>query len=485
MVGGGAAGLAAAIVLRARGARVRVLEQGPVVGGRLTPMVLGPFAFGSGEESFAGPQILGRLFARAGHRLSDFVEFAPLDPAASLVFPDGERLAVHRSPDRLAEEIARFSKADAHRLETLWRKWESRARAVDERFTTQPGRGWRGLAECAASPRAWPFAASAASPRTLDGWVRRRFAGDRGMRQVFAWLASRHGVSPHRAPAGLAYPLIMDAMRGAWMAQGGVGAVREALLRLASLMDVRMTRDACVERIETENGAVHTVSGRGFKPLRADVVVAAMNPAKAAAMLSPTEPIVAAAKRLERRRTGRSAFAISLILRESARIRSDARETMLLGPGPREAARQIDGWLVPAASPDIHLYDYGESDGLHGLRIVVQQPPQTARWRWSAATIAQERERVLKRLSKAGVDVRESNILEEVVLSPAEFAKAHGLAGGSLYGLWGGSWRAAFLRPPQSSPLAKGLYHAGSFAHPGAALHLALQSGILAAESAL
>lgn len=486
VIGAGAAGLAAAAMLAARGARVRVLEQAPVAGGRMAPMMLGGRAFGCGEESIVAPHAMGRLFALADQRVSDFLEFRRLDPAARLVFADGEAMAVRATIEGLCEEVSRFSKEDGAILRRLWPRWESAARAVEERWLAAPGRGMAALASLALVPgAAWPFALSAIDPCSLDTVLRRRFRGARGVRSVFAWLASRCGVSPLRAPASLLLPLAMDFVRGSWVPEGGMPAVRDALLRLASVLDVRITCDARVERIAVENGAVHGVAGEGFSPVRADIVVAAIDARTTLEkLLEPSERVRAAARPLGRRRAGRSAFSVALALKKKPEGLS-AFETLLMAENDREHAREIDAWLVPAADPQVHVYDLGAGEnGTHALRAVVQQPPLSSRWRWTPAHQEQERAAILAKMARHGIAVAEEDIAEEAVFSPAEFAAAHGLRDGCLFGPWMGRRAEVLARFPNASTAVRGLHHAGGGTHPGPALHHAILSGMAAGEFA-
>jgi phytoene desaturase len=89
VVGAGPGGLAAAMLLAASGARVKVYEAQPFIGGRTSRVTLqgesGDFHFDLGPTFFLMPYVLDEIFQAAGKRLADAVELTRLDPMYRLL----------------------------------------------------------------------------------------------------------------------------------------------------------------------------------------------------------------------------------------------------------------------------------------------------------------------------------------------------------------------------------------------------------------
>src|SRR5712691_6354235 len=81
IVGAGPGGLAAAINLASTGVRVTVVEKDPIPGGRMKGLTLGErneYSVDSGPTLMHVPEILMKLFSRAGKRIEDYVTLMPL-----------------------------------------------------------------------------------------------------------------------------------------------------------------------------------------------------------------------------------------------------------------------------------------------------------------------------------------------------------------------------------------------------------------------
>ena len=113
IVGAGPGGLAAAMLLARSGARVRILERLPVVGGRCSAMQVDAFRFDTGPTFFLYPRVLSEIFAAVGRDLETEVPMTRLDPQYRIVFGDGGQLDATPDIGRMEREIATISPADA------------------------------------------------------------------------------------------------------------------------------------------------------------------------------------------------------------------------------------------------------------------------------------------------------------------------------------------------------------------------------------
>lgn len=86
VIGAGPGGLAAAMLLAAKGYHVDVYEKQPRIGGRSSRLELGEYRFDRGATFLMMPSLLEELFEAAGRSVHDYVDLKRLDPLYALHF---------------------------------------------------------------------------------------------------------------------------------------------------------------------------------------------------------------------------------------------------------------------------------------------------------------------------------------------------------------------------------------------------------------
>src|SRR5688572_5049811 len=89
VVGAGVGGLAVAARLAASGHDVTVLEQAPVVGGKLGLLVQAGYRFDTGPSLLTLPQVLADTLTATGVELGAVLDLQHLDPIVRYRFADG------------------------------------------------------------------------------------------------------------------------------------------------------------------------------------------------------------------------------------------------------------------------------------------------------------------------------------------------------------------------------------------------------------
>ena len=108
IIGAGPGGLASAILLAARGLKVKVVERLPIIGGRTSRIEADGYQFDLGPTFFLYPRVLEEIFQAAGTSLGAEVEMVRLDPQYRIQFGAGGKLdctsdiAGDGAPDRRA-----------------------------------------------------------------------------------------------------------------------------------------------------------------------------------------------------------------------------------------------------------------------------------------------------------------------------------------------------------------------------------------------
>jgi len=459
VVGGGVAGLALAIRLRAAGHDVELHERNEALGGKVAVLERDGFTFDVGPALVTLPQVLDDLFRAAGTTLAVELPMVRLDPQFRYTWPDGRTIVVGDG----GCDVPGYREFVEHGRDI----WE-----VSERtFFAGPMTGPLDLARRMRSPRDL----LAIDPlRTLDASARRFFTADAQMVQWAGRYATYSGSSPYRAPATLGCIAFIENEFGCWYPMGGLGRLRGALVRVAERVGVDAHVGSEVVGISRSSSRVDGVVLRGGRTVAADVVVAGVDAAHVYRDLLPDD---AAARRVGRAQRSTSGFVLlAAVHGQTAGI---THHNVWFGGDAREEFAAIEAGRL-SQDPTVYacvssVTDPAQApDGCENWFVLVNVP--------AGCDVDPDAETamVLQRLATRGVDLRDRLRFTET-LTPRDIERRDGSAGGAIYGTSSDGRRAAFLRPANRSPVP-GLYLVGGSSHPGGGLPLVVTSARIVAD---
>ena len=311
--------------------------------------------------------------------------------------------------------------------------------------------------------------------RSLDQAARRSFADPRLVQWVGRY-ATYSGSSPYRAPAALACIPAVEARYGVWYPRGGMGALRDALVRVAERVGV----DAGDRRRRRGRGDRGRTGGRGPHRRRA-----------------------AAPRRRRRGQRGRRAPLPRPVARPAGAASRQPRRAVdvgLRGPGrgpwPHPRHRPPHGVVLRTIRPGSSASSRTTAPSRTTRRSTPasrrsptprQAPPGDENWfilvnapHHATVDADAHRDLLLDRLAGRGVDLRDRLRFTETI-TPQDLAARYRAPGGSIYGTSSNGRRAAFLRPANRGP-RRGLYLVGGSSHPGGGLPLVAMSARIVAD---
>ncbi len=476
VVGAGHNALVCAAYLAAAGLEVVVLESSSTLGGntRTEELTLPGFAHDSCSSAHvllqANPLIrddeLG-LLSRHG------LAYVLTDPAVVLPQPDGRTLVVHRDLEATAEEVARWSPADASALRAMMAAWSGGLAAVHGRWSSGHPLG------------DGPAAGAYRALKARSAWdvVHERFEHD-VVRSMVLWMAMATIQDPRRPGTGL-LPSSLTAGRLAhgWATPvGGSSALPAALVRVLETHGGRVVCDAHVQRLEVRAGrvcAVQTADGRRVEARRAVVSSAPLQ--LVAGMLDGAEVPDDLAAARDAWRPGLSVFAVHAALRADLRFAGPDGPVRSVAAGlgtTTGMARQVersargeseteDPWLLVV---DQTVVDPSRApDGAATFKILTIAPYERSDGRSWADAKDEHAAALLGRVAGSCEGLGPEDVLAVRAESPVDVAghNPHNL-GGSCHG-------GEFLLPsgevlpgwPSYETSVPGLFLTGSTSHPG------------------
>ncbi len=267
VVGAGPGGLASAMLLRAAGAQVTVLERGAQVGGRNGAIRQDGFTFDIGPTFFLYPQVLREIFTACGRSLDDEVEMTRLDPMYRLQFDDGTIFEATPDVDRLTEQVAHIDPVDAMNVPAYLKETASKFTA----FSPILRRPFHNLGSLIKGDMAKAFPLF--RPWLTVDQDLRRFFKNPDVRLAFSFQSKYLGMSPFKCPSLFTIVAHVEYGFGVYHPTGGCNAVPRAMARVASEMGVDIRLSEPVERLAFEGRrATGAVTAHGEYPADAVVV---------------------------------------------------------------------------------------------------------------------------------------------------------------------------------------------------------------------
>ncbi|TNC48492.1 phytoene desaturase [Rubellimicrobium rubrum] len=477
VIGAGPGGLATAMLARAAGAEVTVIERGDRVGGRTAGIEQDGYVFDTGPTFFLYPEILREIFAACGRDLDIEVPMVRLDPMYRLLFEDGRRFDASADMERLKAEVARIDPADAAGVEPYFadnlRKFEAFRPILQKPF--QNLGAFADPAMLKSLPMLRPWA-------TVDSDLSRWFKNPL-VRLAFSFQSKYLGMSPFKCPSLFTILAHIEYAHGVWHPIGGCNAIPRAMARVLADMGVEVRLSEAVEDMQFEGRRATGVrTAQGTYP--ADAVVVNADFAHAMKRLVPN--------RLRRRWTDEridgksfSCSTFMLYLGLDTTLPGLAHHTICLSREYDRNIREIEEGKAPT-DPSIYVQNASVSDptlappGHSALYVLVPVGNLRAGVDWQALAPSY-RSMVLDRLAMfLGHDIR-PHIRTERMLTPNDWEEM-GIHLGATFNLAHNLGQMLHRRPRNRFEDVDGVYLTGGGTHPGSGLPTIFESARIATK---
>ncbi len=479
VVGAGPGGLATAMMLRASGAEVTVLERSDRVGGRTASFAQDGYTFDVGPTFFLYPDVLREIFRACGRSFDDEVEMTRLDPMYRLQFDDGASFDATPDVARLEAEVAKIDADDARNVAAYLA--ENRAKFdVFRPILQRPFHGARSLVR-ADMARAFPLFRPWL---TVDQDLRRWFKNP-DVRLAFSFQSKYLGMSPFKCPSLFTIVAHVEYGHGVFHPTGGCNAIPEAMARVGREMGVDIRLSEPVEELTFEGRrATGARTKRGYHP--ADAVVVNGDFASTMRAIVPN--------RLRRRWTDAridakkySCSTFMLYLGLEGRFDDMHHHTIFLSNDYLKNIEEIDAGLAPV-DPTIYVQNASVTDptlapeGHSTLYVLVPVGNLSGGVDWETMAPVY-REKILGRLERlCGHDVRR-RIRTERMVTPADWERM-GIFRGATFNLAHNLGQMLHWRPRNRFEDIDGVYLTGGGTHPGSGLPTIFESAKIASALA-
>ncbi|MBK1660615.1 phytoene desaturase family protein [Paracraurococcus ruber] len=471
IIGAGPGGLAAAILLAAKGAQVTIYEKDKVVGGRTRTMATPEgYRFDLGPTFFLYPRVIAEIFESVGTRLEDEVKLVRVDPLYRLFFEDAASVDATADPVRMEAEIAKLCPQDAKGF----RPFIAENRAKLDVFRPVLEKPFESIFRFL-HPEVLKSLPLLRPHSTVDRDLARHFSHPL-VRLAFSFQTKYLGMSPFRCPSLFTILSFLEYEHGIWHIEGGVGSISEAMARVARQLGVDIRLDTAVERVSVAGKRAHGVQVGG-RHIPADAVI--MNADFAHAMPRLVPEAVRPRwndRKIETARYSCSTFMLYLGIEGS--YPDLAHHTVMLSKGYERNIRQLEDGVVPD-EPSLYLHNPSILDptmappGHSALYLLVPVPnmrDSAARGVDWATETPRFRKLVMQRLALLGLGDLEARIRYEKVVTPADWLGEYAVGHGATFNLRHDLAQMLCFRPQNRFGGVQGLYLVGGGTHPGSGL---------------
>lgn len=396
VIGGRVGGVAAAISLAVRGARVVVLERDSSILSDLRPREAEGYRFDPWPPLLVTPQIFAELFASADERLTDFATLERTEHLGRIIFSRERFLDLTPQRDKVIEQVVTLFDADeAARL--------ARILSASDRFYNASSEGRRRPSHRYTMPI---LGMLNLRQRRAPLVALRRYLRHKELINALASLHPLTGLhlgAPPASSLGQIAELLRD---GGWRVEGGGGALRQALLRLCDILGIRFMRNARVDQIELQGGRVRRVCGPSFKPIAASIVVATLpRVTLLRELLPPSEELSQVARRLPPDNSGPDRFRADLAVEGD--FPTLAGLNLFPALAPQGEVKALERWQIPPVAPAFAVSrstagDSAAPAGHAAISLVSAMPRRSARFRWTESVAEQELMSMVRRMEQGG-----------------------------------------------------------------------------------
>lgn len=478
IIGAGPGGLASAILLASAGAKVKILERLPFVGGRTSMIEADGFKFDLGPTFFLYPRVLDEVFRAAGTSLKREVEMVRLDPQYRIQFGAGGKIDATPNVAAMERQIAALSPADANGFSRFLAENRTKLEQIQP-CLEQAYLGWQDVIS-ARMARLLPVIRP---HQSVDDYLKRFFKDPR-VRLAFCFQSKYLGMSPFRCPSLFSILSFLEYEYGVFHPLGGCASVTKAMARVAESLGVEILLNDPVEEVLCAGRrAVGVRAASGVH--RADALVINADFSRAMQRLVPDT--------LRRRWTdkkiaGKKFSCSTFMMYLGVEGRYDLpHHTIHIAEEYERNLEDIEVRHVLSEDPSFYVQNACVTDpglaprGCSSLYVLAPVTHQHPNVDWSKER-SQFRSLILRQMAKAGYEGVEDRIRYERVITPDDWDQRYEIYRGATFNLAHTLDQMLHLRPRNRFEDLDSVYLVGGGTHPGSGLPVIFESARISSK---
>lgn len=482
IIGAGPGGLAAGVLLSARGYSVDIYEKNETVGGRNAEIRLGDFSFDTGPTFLMLARIIEEIFQEAGKKIEDYLDLTYLDPLYNLVYDD-KQITMTTNREQMRAEIAKHFPGNEVGYD---RFWERESKRYEKIFPLLQKRYLK--ATDLLDTRVLKAVPYAALHRTLMDVLEDYFTEEK-LRLAFTFQAKYLGMSPWECPGLFAILPYIEHNYGVYHVRGGLHKISAAMKQIVEELGGRVHLQSPVDQIRVQNGKATGIVLADGTAVDADKVVVNADFSYAATHLFPQGSLKKwAPAQLEKKTYSCSGFL--LYLGVDKEFPDKAHHTITFSTEYRKYVDDITH-NAPEITDDVSFYIQNASvtdptlapKGKSTIYILLPIQNNRAGIDWSVEG-PRMRELVLRLAEeKAGFTGLRDHIVEEKMITPVEWEEEYNVHLGAIFNLGHHLDQMMHWRPRNRFDEVENVYLVGGGTHPGSGLPTIYESARISSDA--
>jgi phytoene desaturase len=463
VIGAGFAGIATALRLRAIGYDVTLMERLDSLGGRAQVFERGGYRHDAGPTVITAPFLFDELFELFDEKLTDHLDFVPLDPFYRFHFADGSQFDYRASIEDTLTEIRRFNPDDADGYLKLLEKSKKVYDVGFKQLVHRPfTRVWDMVKQV-------PALLILKCYKTVSQMVNSHLKHPL-IRQAFSIHPLLVGGNPFKTTA--IYTLIhyLERRWGVFFCMGGTGKLVAELGALMARQGINIQLNADVDEINVEHKRATGVRLSNNQLIDADLVVFGGDPETCYQHLLPkkTHCLPSIKKQYS--------MGLYVLYFGTKKLYPDvAHHSIWMGPRFKQLLSEIfDGKHM---SEDFSLYLHRPTatdksfapEGCESFYVLCPVPNLQGNINWESESKLL-RDRIVTALEET-ILPELSTVIEEVFwMTPEDFATDYRSMHGAGFSIEPRLTQSAWFRFHNRDSAINNLYFVGAGTHPGAGL---------------
>ncbi len=479
VVGGGAGGLASAVMLQHAGFQVTVLDKNPTLGGKLGKEEMQGYTFDTGPSILTLPAVLREIFTFTGARLEDYLELVSLDPQWRCFFNDGMSFDFRAGEEAMISEVEKFAPKDVDGFRKLLLKSRELYRVSEDNFFFRDFQNVLDVIKGggASALEALKLMVAIEPLKTFSDLVDSHVKNPH-LRQALEHLTQYVGSSPFISPAILNCLLHVQFVKGCWYPVGGMNKISEVLVKRFQELGGKIVLGSEIEHIFHDGDTIRGFESKDGYLWTADEYVVNMDSNTFYSKLGLKRQL----------REGLACSGVTVFLGLKKRLEGLAHHNFFFSASHKEEFKDIYDRGLPHADPTIYCCVPTLTDptvappNRENVFLLIHAPVDNGKTNWDSY-LDEYVALVEKKMSRFGFDLESHEVELRSARSPKGIGEKWGTYRGNIYGLASHGKLSGGFKPGNQSRRFKNLQFAGGTVNPGAGVPMSLMSGMIASSN--